>query len=137
MRILLVGPRDRVRDAAERLERDHEVVVPELEGWPLLEYVHREGRSFDAAVFFDLAHDASAKGVALIPERAAFVPCIGAPEALDARDAQALFFIPRVLGFASEDEAALVRGRFHNGDVPGEILSDDGALARLVALAAT
>lgn len=136
MRILVVGPTARARDAAERLGGRHDVVVPELVGWQLLEYVHREGRSFDAALFFDHTYEGAVKGVLLLPERAAFVPCLGAPSALDDLAAPALFFVPRALGFQSEAEAALVRARFHNGSVPAEILADDDALERLVALAA-
>lgn len=136
MRILVVGPAARASDAAERLGARHEVVVPELEGWRLLEYVHREGRSFDAALFFDHAYEGAVKGVAIVPERAAFVPCVASAAALDDRALPALFFIPRALGFQSEAEAALVRARFHDGGVPAEILTDDDALERLAALAA-
>lgn len=101
----------------------------------LLEQLHRDGRSHDAILFFGFEQQSCAQGVAVAPERAALIPAVRDPMALEDRAAQALFHLPRVFGFASEAEDALVRTRFRNGRIPGLRLDEDGALDRLLALA--
>lgn len=151
MRLLLVvgEAEDQARAAAAQLSSSHEVAVlatgafeaPEAvrmtrfeRPGALLEQLHREARSHDAILFFGSEHESCAQGVGVAPERAALVPAVRDPMALEERAAQALFHLPRALGFQNAAEESLVRARFRNGRIPGLLLDEDGALERLLAL---
>ena len=100
----------------------------------LLEQIHRDGRSYDAILFFGSEHESCAQGLRIAPERAALIPAVRDPMALEERTAQALFHLPRAFGFQNAAEESLVRARFRNGRIPGLHLDEDGALERLLAL---
>ncbi|HET7699592.1 MAG TPA: hypothetical protein VFM06_01860 [Candidatus Limnocylindria bacterium] len=104
-------------------------------GGALLEHLHRAASTHDVVIFYGFEHEICAAGMRIVPERAALVPLVRDPLALGERSSQALFHLPRVFGFTSAAEEELVRARFRNGHIPGELLSEDGALERLLVLA--
>jgi glycosyltransferase involved in cell wall biosynthesis len=88
----------------------------------LLEFLHREGRSYDAVLFYTYIYEPAVLGVPIVPERAALISTAHDEGALGLAPYRALFQMPRAFGFLTPEERDLVRRRFHNEHIPHEIL---------------
>jgi len=88
----------------------------------LLEFLHREGRAYDAILFYTYIYEPTAAGLPLVAERAGLVSTAHDEEPLKLLPYRSLFQLPRAFGFLTIEEQALVRSRFHNEHIPGEVL---------------
>ncbi len=88
----------------------------------LLEFLHREGGSYDAILFYTYIYAPTALGLPLVPERAALIPTAHDELPLGLAPYRVLFHLPRALGFLTPEERDLVRRRFRNEHVPDEVL---------------
>src|SRR5439155_21658222 len=88
----------------------------------LLEFLRREGKAYDAALFYTYIYEPTAAGLPLVAERAALVSTAHEEEPLRLAPYRALFQLPRAFGFLTPEERDLVHARFHNAHIPHEIL---------------
>jgi len=111
------------------LEEDHHI-ADEL-AWParqgpdcpeLLEFLHAHGRDYDAVLFYTYIYAPTALGLPIVPERAALVSTAHDEYPLRLAPYRALFHLPRAIGYLTPEERAMVHARFHNEQVPDEVL---------------
>ena len=88
----------------------------------LLEFLRREGKGYDAVLFYTYIYEPTAAGLPLVAERAALVSTAHDEEPLRLVPYRALFQLPRAFGFLTPEERDLVHARFHNGHIPNEVL---------------
>jgi len=88
----------------------------------LLEFLRREGKSYDAILFYTYIYEPTAAGLPLVPERAALISTAHDEEPLRLAPYRALFQLPRAFGFLTPEERELVHARFHNEHIPSEVL---------------
>ena len=126
----------RVRRFAVAAGRDPEFkafehhVADEL-AWPrrqgpdcpdLLEFLHGHGREYDAILFYTYIYGPTALGLPIVPERAALISTAHDEYPLRLAPYRALFHVPRAIGYLTPEERAMVHARFHNEQVPDEVL---------------
>ena len=111
------------------LEEEHHV-RDEL-AWPqrqgphspdLYEFLHRKGRDYDAILFYTYIYAPTALGLPIVPERAALISTAHDEYPLRLAPYRALFHLPRAIGYLTPEERTMVHARFHNEQVPDEIL---------------
>jgi len=111
------------------LEEEHHV-ADEL-AWPhrqgpdcpeLLEFLHARGRDYDAILFYTYIYAPTALGLPIVPERAALISTAHDEYPLRLAPYRALFHLPRAIGYLTPEERAMVHARFHNEQVPDEVL---------------
>ena len=111
------------------LEEEHHV-ADEL-AWPrrqgpdcpeLLEFLHARGRDYDAVLFYTYIYAPTALGLPIVPERAALISTAHDEYPLRLAPYRALFHLPRAIGYLTPEERAMVHARFHNEQVPDEVL---------------
>jgi glycosyltransferase involved in cell wall biosynthesis len=111
------------------LEEEHHV-ADEL-AWPrrqgpdcpdLLEFLHAHGREYDAVLFYTYIYAPTAFGLPIVPERAALIPTAHDEYPLRLAPYRALFHLPRAIGYLTPEERTMVHARFHNEQVPDEVL---------------
>jgi len=130
-RFAVTAGRDPEFKAFERrvLEEDHHV-RDEL-AWPdhqgpvapeLLEFLHRHGGEYDAILFYTYIYAPTALGLPVVPERAALISTAHDEYPLRLAPYRALFHLPRAIGYLTPEERAMVHARFHNEQVPDEVL---------------
>src|SRR5256714_11298650 len=88
----------------------------------LLEFLRREGKSYDAILFYTYIYEPTAAGLPLVPERAALISTAHDEEPLRLVPYRALFQLPRAFGFLTPEERDLVHARFRNKHIPSEVL---------------
>src|SRR5256714_6712362 len=88
----------------------------------LLESLRREGKSYDAILFYTYIYEPTAAGLPLVPERAALISTAHDEEPLRLVPYRALFQLPRAFGFLTPEERDLVHARFRNEHIPSEVL---------------
>jgi glycosyltransferase involved in cell wall biosynthesis len=88
----------------------------------LLEFLRREGTSYDAILFYTYIYEPTAAGLPLVPERAALISTAHDEEPLRLVPYRALFQLPRAFGFLTPEERDLVHSRFRNEHIPSEVL---------------
>jgi len=88
----------------------------------LLEFLRRQGQSYDAILFYTYIYEPTAAGLPLVPERAALISTAHDEEPLRLVPYRALFQLPRAFGFLTPEERDLVHARFHNEHIPSEVL---------------
>ncbi len=88
----------------------------------LLEFLRREGSSYDAILFYTYIYQPTAAGLPLVPERAALISTAHDEEPLRLVPYRALFQLPRAFGFLTPEERDLVHARFRNEHIPSEVL---------------
>jgi glycosyltransferase involved in cell wall biosynthesis len=88
----------------------------------LLEFLRREGKSYDAILFYTYIYEPTAAGLPLVPERAALISTAHDEEPLRLAPYRALFQLPRAFGFLTPEERDLVHARFRNEHIPSEVL---------------
>ena len=88
----------------------------------LLEFLAREGKSYDAILFYTYIYEPTAAGLPLVPERAALISTAHDEEPLRLVPYRALFQLPRAFGFLTPEERDLVHSRFRNEHIPSEVL---------------
>jgi glycosyltransferase involved in cell wall biosynthesis len=88
----------------------------------LLDFLHREGKRYDAILFYTYIYEPTAAGLPLVPERAALISTAHDEEPLRLVPYRALFQLPRAFGFLTPEERDLVHARFHNEHIPSEVL---------------
>src|SRR5256885_11108458 len=94
--------------------------VPHTPG--LLEFLRREGKGYDAILFYTYIYEPTAAGLPLVPERAALISTAHDEEPLRLVPYRALFQLPRAFGFLTPEERDLVHARFRNEHIPSEVL---------------
>ncbi|MHB8631448.1 MAG: glycosyltransferase, partial [Candidatus Limnocylindria bacterium] len=130
-RFAVTAGRDPEFKAFERhvLEEDHHL-SDEL-AWParqgpdtpeLLEFLHRHGREYDAILFYTYIYAPTALGLPIVPERAALISTAHDEYPLRLAPYRALFHLPRAIGYLTLEERAMVHARFHNEQIPDEVL---------------
>jgi glycosyltransferase involved in cell wall biosynthesis len=130
-RFPVVAGRDPEFKTFERhvLEEDHDV-ADEL-AWPrrqgpdcpaLLEFLHAHGQEYDAVLFYTYIYAPTALGLPIVPERAALISTAHDEYPLRLAPYRALFHLPRAIGYLTPEERAMVQARFHNEQVPDEVL---------------
>ena len=92
-------------------------VVPEL-----LEFLHAHGREYDAILFYTYIYAPTALGLPIVPERAALISTAHDEYPLRLAPYRALFHLPRAMGYLTPEERAMVQARFHNEQLPDEVL---------------
>lgn len=92
-------------------------VVPEL-----YEFLHAHGRDYDAILFYTYIYAPTALGLPIVPERAALISTAHDEYPLRLAPYRALFHLPRAMGYLTPEERAMVQARFHNEQLPDEIL---------------
>ncbi|MEK6206441.1 MAG: glycosyltransferase family 4 protein [Chloroflexota bacterium] len=88
----------------------------------LLEFLRREGKAYDAILFYTYIYEPTAAGLPLVPERAALISTAHDEEPLRLAPYRALFQLPRAFGFLTPEERDLVHSRFRNEHIPSEVL---------------
>ena len=88
----------------------------------LLEFIGREGKAYDAILFYTYIYEPTAAGLPLVPERAALISTAHDEEPLRLVPYRALFQLPRAFGFLTPEERDLVHARFRNEHIPSEVL---------------
>jgi len=88
----------------------------------LYDFLHREGERYDAILFWTYIYAPTALGLPIVPERAALIPTAHDELPLALAPYRALFAVPRVMGFLTPEERALVHRRFHNAHIPSVVL---------------
>jgi glycosyltransferase involved in cell wall biosynthesis len=88
----------------------------------LLEFLHGEGKTYDAILFYTYIYEPTAAGLPLVPERAALISTAHDEEPLRLVPYRALFQLPRAFGFLTPEERDLVHGRFRNEHIPSQVL---------------
>jgi glycosyltransferase involved in cell wall biosynthesis len=88
----------------------------------LLDFLHRDGKTYDAILFYTYIYEPTAAGLPLVPERAALISTAHDEEPLRLVPYRALFQLPRAFGFLTPEERDLVHARFHNEHIPNEVL---------------
>jgi glycosyltransferase involved in cell wall biosynthesis len=88
----------------------------------LLEFLRRDGKSYDAILFYTYIYEPTAAGLPLVPERAALISTAHDEEPLRLVPYRVLFQLPRAFGFLTPEERDLVHARFHNEHIPSEVL---------------
>jgi len=130
-RFAVTAGRDPEFKAFERhvLEEEHHV-ADEL-AWPehqgpvapdLLDFLHAHGREYDAILFYTYIYAPTALGLPLVPERAALISTAHDEYPLRLAPYRALFHLPRAMGYLTPEERSMVHARFHNEQVPDEVL---------------
>jgi len=111
------------------LEEEHHI-ADEL-AWPehqgpvvpdLLEFLHAHGREYDAILFYTYIYAPTVSGLPIVPERAALISTAHDEYPLRLAPYRALFHLPRAIGYLTREERAMVHARFHNEQVPDEVL---------------
>ena len=93
---------------------------PETPG--LLEFLHREGKTYDAVLFYTYIYAPTAAGLPLVAERAALISTAHDEEPLRLVPYRVLFQLPRAFGFLTPEERDLVQARFRTEHIPSEVL---------------
>lgn len=88
----------------------------------LLEFLHREGRRYDAVLFYTYIYEPTALGLRIVPERAALISTAHDEWPLRFAPYRALFQMPRAFGFLTPEERDVVQDTFHNAHIPYELL---------------
>lgn len=88
----------------------------------LYEFLDRSRLRYDAIVFYTYIYAPTALGLPIVPERAVLIPTAHDELPLKLAPYRALFHLPRAIGYLTPEERALVRGRFHNEEVPDLVL---------------
>jgi glycosyltransferase involved in cell wall biosynthesis len=88
----------------------------------LLEFLKDEGRRFDAVLFYTYIYEPTARGVPIVPERAALISTAHDEAPLRLAPYRALFQLPRAFGFLTPEERDLVHRTFRNEHIPHETL---------------
>ena len=88
----------------------------------LLEFLHREGRSYDAVLFYTYIYEPTALGLRIVPERAALISTAHDEWPLRFAPYRALFQMPRAFGFLTPEERDVVHAVFHNAHIPYELI---------------
>lgn len=88
----------------------------------LLEFLHREGRRYDAVLFYTYIYEPTALGLRIVPERAGLVSTAHDEWPLRFAPYRALFQMPRAFGFLTPEERDVVHGTFHNAHIPYEVI---------------
>jgi glycosyltransferase involved in cell wall biosynthesis len=88
----------------------------------LLEYLKDDGASYDAILFYTYIYEPTARGVPIVPERAALISTAHDEAPLRLAPYRALFQLPRAFGFLTPEERDLVHRTFRNEHIPHETL---------------
>jgi glycosyltransferase involved in cell wall biosynthesis len=88
----------------------------------LLDHLWRKGRDADHVLFFTYIYYPTVRGLPLMPDRAVLVPTAHDEPALRLAIYEPVFHAPRAIAFNTEEERALVHGRFRNERIPNDIL---------------
>ncbi len=88
----------------------------------LLEFLHDEGSGYDAVLFYTYIYEPTARGVPIVPERAALISTAHDEAPLRLAPYRALFHLPRAFGFLTPEERDLVHRTFRNEHIPHETL---------------
>ncbi len=88
----------------------------------LLDFLHDHGREYDAILFYTYIYEPTASGLPIVPERAALVSTAHDEAAIRLVPYQALFQLPRAIGFLTPEERDLVHARFRNAHIPHELI---------------
>jgi glycosyltransferase involved in cell wall biosynthesis len=88
----------------------------------LFEFLKRQGRTYDAVVFFSLWHATTVHGVAVAPERSILFPHLRIEPALRFGIWSELFDSIRGVGYLSGAERRLARGFLHSSAATDEIV---------------
>jgi glycosyltransferase involved in cell wall biosynthesis len=88
----------------------------------LLDFLHWQGDDYDAVLFYTYIYEPTARGVPIVPERAALISTAHDESPLRLAPYRALFQLPRAFGFLTPEERALVHRTFRNEHIPHETL---------------
>ena len=88
----------------------------------LLDFLHDQGRGYDAILFYTYIYEPTAAGLLIVPERAALISTAHDEAALGLAPYRALFQMPRAFGFLTPEERGLVQTRFRNEHIPSELI---------------
>lgn len=88
----------------------------------LLEFLHDEGSGYDAVLFYTYIYEPTARGLPIVPERAALISTAHDEAPLRLAPYRALFQLPRAFGFLTPEERDLVHRTFRNEHIPHETL---------------
>jgi glycosyltransferase involved in cell wall biosynthesis len=130
-RFAVTGPRSPTFKDAERHVLFEPHTLADEEGWlamqgphtpGLLDFLAREGKAYDAILFYTYIYEPTAAGLPLVPERAALISTAHDEEPLRLAPYRVLFQLPRAFGFLTPEERDLVHARFHNEHIPSEVL---------------
>ena len=130
-RFAVTGSRSPTFKDAERHVLFEPHTLADEQGWlamqgphtpDLLDFLAREGKAYDAILFYTYIYEPTAAGLPLVPERAALISTAHDEEPLRLAPYRALFQLPRAFGFLTPEERDLVHARFRNEHIPSEIL---------------
>lgn len=130
-RFAVTGPRSPTFKDAERHVLFEPHTLADEQAWlamqgphtpGLLQFLAREGKSYDAILFYTYIYEPTAAGLPLVPERAALISTAHDEEPLRLVPYRTLFQLPRAFGFLTPEERDLVHSRFHNEHIPSEVL---------------
>ena len=88
----------------------------------LLDFLHWQGDDYDAVLFYTYIYEPTARGVPIVPERAALISTAHDEGPLRLAPYRALFQLPRAFGFLTPEERDLVHRTFRNEHIPHEML---------------
>jgi glycosyltransferase involved in cell wall biosynthesis len=88
----------------------------------LLDFLHWQGDDYDALLFYTYIYEPTARGLPIVPERAALISTAHDEAALRLAPYRALFQLPRAFGFLTPEERDLVHRTFRNEHIPHETL---------------
>lgn len=130
-RFTVAEGRDPEFKAFESKVLDQEHTLADEEEWlrrqgphcpDLLDFLHWQGGDYDAVLFYTYIYEPTARGVPIVPERAALISTAHDEAPLRLAPYRALFQLPRAFGFLTPEERALVHRTFRNEHIPHETL---------------
>ncbi len=93
---------------------------PEAPG--LLDYLHQEGQSYQAVIFFTYLYYSTFHGLPIVPERSLLVPTAHDELPIYLTIFRSTFHLPRFIIYNTEAERRFVEKRFHNGYIPNALV---------------
>jgi len=84
----------------------------------LLDFLKDDGDRYDAILFYTYIYEPTARGLPIVPERAALISTAHDEAALRLAPYRALFQLPRAFGFLTPEERDLVHRTFRNEHIP-------------------
>ncbi len=113
----------RVLQEAHTLEEEQRWIRDQGPECPdILGFLHRHGREYDYALFFNYLYYPTLHGLPLVPERALLMPAAHDEPAIRLSSYRAIFHLPRAIPYNTNEERDLVHRLFHNERVPYDIV---------------
>lgn len=87
-----------------------------------IEYIRENKDNYSAFIFVTYLYYLTANGLPEVAEKAVFIPTAHNEPFMKFRSVEQLFKLPAAFGFLTDEEKNMVQRRFHNSQIPSEVL---------------